>query len=219
MHDGASAPIDKVAAIAAWPQALVDLRCCDLAGRRQRLRTLRKCVRTAMAFLALGYPVPPSLCAAPPTIENRTHHHDALCRARHARCRCCRSGAGHPRGVDSAAESRVAEFAAQPPPSSAAVDLRRRLDYVLGGIERAPRKRVLRRILRAARGATGPRDMARSALQRWRNRRRAKPGPRFRAHVARPPDVRRHGRSTRRGAGRRLRQPQAGCARGLESSG
>ena len=114
-----------------------------------------------MAFLALGHPVPSSLGGAPPRVEDIKRitmtpyaamgMDDAVAAARE-------------RGIRgawvAAAESRTAGFAAQAPSSSDAVELRRRLDYVLGGIERVPARRRLRRILRALRGATGPRDMA-----------------------------------------------------------
>jgi len=164
LHHGAEAHrIDKVAAIAAWPQGISSMRPCDAprAVDGSACGRCRKCIQTAMAFLALGHPVPPSLGGAPPTIEDIERvtmtpyaalgMRDAVAAARERGIR----GAWIP-----AAESRAAEFAAQPPPSSDAVDLRRRLDYVLGGTERPARKRILRRIMRALRGATGPRDMA-----------------------------------------------------------
>lgn len=161
-HVGAAAHrIDKVAAIAAWPEALLHLRPCNssLADGRACGRC-RKCIQTAMAFLGLGLPVPPALGGRPPAIDDianfqmtpyaRLGLRDAVSSARRL---------GIKGAWISAAEHRLGNVAAVPPPASGSTEWSRRLDYVLGGTFRPMPTRLLRRLLRTLLGATGPRDL------------------------------------------------------------
>lgn len=62
VHDGAgSTRPEKIETIAAWPEALADLRVC-WAGKQldRNCGRCSKCVRTVLAFRAVGLPLPPS---------------------------------------------------------------------------------------------------------------------------------------------------------------
>jgi FkbM family methyltransferase len=161
-HVGATAHrIDKVAEIAAWPEALKHLRPCDSSLPDGRAcGRCRKCIQTALTFLGLGLPVPPALGSRPPSLDDidsfqmtpyaRLGLRDAVNSARKLGIKGAWIGA---------VEHRLGNFAAAPAPTSDSGEWSRRLDYVLGGTFRPMPTRILRRLQRTLLGATGPRDL------------------------------------------------------------
>ncbi len=161
-HFGAWARrIDKVAAVAAWPEALEHLRPCDLALPDGRAcTTCRKCVQTALLFLGLGLPVPRALGGRPPAteaVERFEMPPYALLALVDA------ADAARARGVDDpwveVAERRIASYGADPAAVGEVAILKRRLRFLLGGSARPGLARTLRRVGRALRGRTGPPDL------------------------------------------------------------
>ncbi|MDC7986197.1 hypothetical protein PQJ75_20905, partial [Rhodoplanes sp. TEM] len=134
--------IDKADAIAGWPEGVAALRSCvDPGPDGGPCRRCRKCLQTALLFAALGHPVPASLggaVPAPEAIEGLEDNpytlvalDDAVRTARGrglaaawidaAERRLLRAGLRTTAGMDAERESH---------------ELRRRLDYVLGGTGR-----------------------------------------------------------------------------------
>ncbi|RAI45146.1 FkbM family methyltransferase [Rhodoplanes roseus] len=163
-HHGAEAHrIDKVEGIAGWPAAVRQLRPCDqtkpdgtACGR------CRKCIHTALTFSALGHPVPESLGGVLPertlieqfplTPYSTLALQEAVAAARRRGATAEWIAAVEERLATSTLPKTAAEQDAD--------ELRRRLDYVLGGATmRSGPARLFRRIGRALRGRTGPRGL------------------------------------------------------------
>ncbi len=159
LHHGAFAHrIDKVAAVASWPVALKHLRPCDAptveGGACARCR---KCVQTALAFCALGLPVPPSLGGAPPSIgdiERFEMTPYALLGLRDVLAAARSRNIGAP--WLAAVEQRIAAADPMSVGADDAAGLRRRLEHALGGPGGSGPMRFVRRVARAIRGADDP---------------------------------------------------------------
>jgi FkbM family methyltransferase len=164
-HYGAWARrIHKVAAIASWPEALQNLRPCDVTQPDgSACGKCRKCIQTALTFAGLGLPVPPALGGNIPPVEDLEKFditayatiamQDALAAAK-------QRGATDP-WVAQIERRLVTTFDRALAERREADELRRRLDYVLGGTARRWFPRMVRRAIRALRNRTGPPELPR----------------------------------------------------------
>jgi hypothetical protein len=156
-HHGAWAHrIEKVEAIASWPEALQHLRACGTATPAgTACGECNKCVRTRLLFHALGKPVPPALGGRPPSLdqlESLAVRPIAPSDLREA------LDAARRRGVTedwmAVAERRLVDADRRLTLADEVDLLRRRFDYMIGGDARSAPMRFLRRVLRALRGKT-----------------------------------------------------------------
>jgi hypothetical protein len=81
VHDGAAfTRLQKLEALASWPEACANLRVCwQPGGRGANCGVCEKCIRTMYGFVALGLPVPPCF-PAPPSEDKlrRVRFHSAV---------------------------------------------------------------------------------------------------------------------------------------------
>ncbi len=174
-HHGAWARrIEKVAALANWPEALAHMRPCDdTAPDGTACRRCRKCVQSALLFGALRLPVPSALGGVVPTVEDVEAFEAtpyALSALKDAVAAAAKRGVRDP--WVAAAEHRLAEFGGEPAAVAEVEQLRKRLRYLLGGRTRTRFGATVRRAVRALRGRTGPKglpELSRRPFERSRD--------------------------------------------------
>jgi hypothetical protein len=73
LHDGAEVPrIEKIAALARWPEAAANLRVCwEGPARDENCGVCEKCIRTKLEYLACGASLPQTLWGVPTAEEIR----------------------------------------------------------------------------------------------------------------------------------------------------
>ncbi|MBL8837287.1 MAG: hypothetical protein JNL66_13630 [Alphaproteobacteria bacterium] len=159
-HGAWARRIEKVAAIAAWPEAVRHLRPCDaIRPDGTACGRCRKCVHSALMFAALGHAVPDALGGRIPSPEQiagidvtpyaRLSLTEVLAAAR---------GRGCAEPWVAAVEARLARAGGATRSADEADRAERQLRYVLGVGPRSAASRYLRRLGRALRGRTRPRS-------------------------------------------------------------
>lgn len=159
-HGAWARRIEKAAAIAGWPEAVAHLRPCDTPRPDgTACGACRKCVHTAIMFAALGLPVPAALGGAAPSqaaigaLDVSVYARLSLTESLDAaRARGCREP------WVAAVEGRLAAAGGPVRTPGERERIERQLRYVLGLGPASAAGRYLRRLGRAIRGRSRPRD-------------------------------------------------------------
>ena len=161
-HYGAWARrIDKVKAIAAWPELLDNFRpCAASTSDGMACGRCRKCIPTALLFCGLGLPVPQVLGGRTPALEeierilitpySMPAYNEAV-------------AAAEERGADepwlAIIKRRIIAYGRQSSTVAEIDQLKRHTGWLLGNGPRTRFGRYIRRLSRALRGRTAPRDL------------------------------------------------------------